>query len=60
MKYIFILALLASCMFKDGRYVDDNFIEEAGEAALQGYLGVDVDFTPSSPEKKPSTNFIKR
>lgn len=37
-------------MFKDNHYVDDNIVEEIGEAALKGYTGIDVDFTPSSPE----------
>lgn len=29
---------------------EDNLIEEAGEFALKYETGIDVDFTPSSPE----------
>ena len=46
-------------MFKDGVYQDDNIIEELGEAALNGYLHTDIDFTPSSPEKKPSVKLLE-
>lgn len=51
MKFLPLLIIFTSCMFKDGHYIDDNPVEEIAEAALQGYTGIDVDFTPSSPEK---------
>lgn len=33
-------------------YKSDNFIEESAEAIFKEYSGVEVDFTPNSPEKK--------
>ena len=45
-------------MFESGHYLADNPIEEIGEAALQGYTGINVDFTPSSKER-PTVDIIK-
>lgn len=46
-----IIMMMASCMFKEGKYVHDNPVEEIGEAALDSKTGLDLDFTPSSKEK---------
>lgn len=59
MKQIILLILLSSCMFKEGHYINDNPIEEIGEAALQGYTGANIDFTPYSPER-PKVNLIRK
>ena len=50
MKAIILLLALSSCMVKDGQYIPDNPVEEIGEAALKGYTGIDLDFTPGTPE----------
>lgn len=33
-------------------YQDDNFLEEVAEELIENELGLDVDLTPFSPEKK--------
>lgn len=49
---IMIITLISGgCMFKNGKYIHDNPIEEIGEAALDAKTGVSLDFTPSTPEK---------
>lgn len=52
MKFLPMLVIFTSCMFHDHHYINDNPIEEIVEAAIDGYLGVDVDLTPGSPEKQ--------
>lgn len=43
-------AIMFSCsMMKN--YPPDNIVEEVGEEVLDHYTGVDVDFTPWSPEE---------
>lgn len=43
------LAWLSGCSgMKD--YPPDNVVEEVAEAALDYYIGVDLDFTPLTPE----------
>jgi hypothetical protein len=44
--------MLTGCMWKDGRYIPDNPIEEISEDILKHETGIDIDFTPSTPEKK--------
>ena len=52
MIYILItLPMLFGCMWKDGEYVPDNPVEEIAEGIVDYKLGVDIDFTPGSPEK---------
>lgn len=53
MRKLFLLLMLSSCNFvmKDGKYVDDNPVEEITEAVIQHETGVNVDLTPWSPEK---------
>jgi hypothetical protein len=43
---------LASCAYieKQLGLEEDNFLEETGEFALKYETGIDVDFTPSTPE----------
>lgn len=50
MRYLIPLILFSSCMFKDGKYVDDNIFEEVAESILESKTGLDLDFTPSSQE----------
>ena len=52
MKQIFLLLFLSSCMWHDGHYISDNPIEEIGEGILQHETGIDLDFSPGTPEKK--------
>jgi hypothetical protein len=33
-------------------YPEDNFIEEGVEDAIDSWTGIDIDFSPASPEKK--------
>ena len=52
-----LLIILSGCavkdwMFKDGHYIPDNPIEEIGEAILEAKTGVNIDFTPGTPEGK--------
>ena len=46
-----ILIMTASCMFKEGKYVQDNMVEEVAEEVLDAKTGIDLDFSPSSKEK---------
>lgn len=48
-----ILWVLPSPMFQKGKWVADNPVEEKVEEAIKEATGVDVDLTPTSPEKKP-------
>lgn len=48
-SFVFIL-LLSSCMIKNGHYIDDNPVEEIAEAVIKVETGINIDFTPSSPE----------
>ncbi len=41
-------------MIKDGKYIDDNPVEEIAEGVLGAKTGVNLDFTPSSPEVRKS------
>jgi hypothetical protein len=48
-----VLALACIACEPVNRYFnlqDDNWIEESGEAVLKYKTGIDVDFTPSTPE----------
>jgi hypothetical protein len=47
---IVFLLLFSGCVFKDGKYVQDNPVEEIAEAVIDAGLGVDFDLTPGSPE----------
>ena len=64
MKHILLLLYLSSCMIRDGHYIPDNPIEEIGEGILKRETGVDLDFTPATPEKelqapkRPSRVFV--
>lgn len=57
--------ILASCCINVGcsylkHYPQDNIIEEIAEDVLQHETGIDIDFTPYSPEKGNNTiNFFK-
>lgn len=46
-----IIFLTSSCMFKDGKYVQDNIVEEVAEELADAKFGLDLDFSPLSPEK---------
>ena len=55
----FLLILILCLTFNGCSYVnhkigfpDDNLIEEIGEEILEGTIGIDIDFTPGTPEKK--------
>jgi hypothetical protein len=54
-KTIFIILALSltGCSYinKQMGLKDDNWMEEAGEAVLQAETGINLDFTPSTPEK---------
>lgn len=50
MKCIFLfIACLSSCSLIED-YRDDNIVEEIAESILEKETGIDVDFTPKSPE----------
>lgn len=51
MKYLILLLFLSSCMIKNGKYIPDNPIEEIAEAVLDAKTGINLDFTPSTPER---------
>lgn len=54
MKYVLpILMCLCSCSYINTRLglQDDNPIEELAEFAVKTQTGLDLDFTPSTPEK---------
>ena len=53
LKALFLALILSSCSaFNDKVGLsDDNPIEEFMEAALERKTGVNLDFTPRSPEK---------
>ena len=46
-----IIMTASGCMIKDGKYVSDNPVEEIAEAVLDSKTGLDIDFTPGTPEK---------
>ena len=46
-----IVMIMSSCMFKEGKYVQDNIVEEVAEGLVDTKFGLDLDFSPSSPEK---------
>jgi hypothetical protein len=48
---LILCILLCGCsqIWKD--YPQDNIIEEIAEAALKDKTGIDVDFSPETPEK---------
>lgn len=55
MKYVLLsfLLILSSCSYINQKLglEDDHFIEESGEAVLKDRVGLDLDFTPDSPEE---------
>ena len=51
MKKLLLLLILSGCMFKDGHYIDDNPVEEIAEGIIDSQLHVNIDLTPSTPEK---------
>lgn len=49
----FIISIVMSCSTVKGflnNYPDDNIIEELAEGVLDNQTGIDLDFTPWSPE----------
>ena len=50
MNKLLFLLILSGCMVKDGKYIDDNPVEEIAEAVLDAKTGLDLDFTPASKE----------
>ena len=47
-----LLWFIPSPMFQKGKYVHDNPVEEKLEETIKEATGMDIDLTPSSPEKK--------
>jgi len=54
----YILLFVLACMIPACHTInqklgleDDNILEESGEALLKYETGVDMDFTPDTPEK---------
>ena len=53
-KYLLTFTLLlSSCVFHNHHYIQDNPLEEVAEGILRRYSGVDVDFSPMTPENQP-------
>lgn len=50
MKYFLLLVCLCSCELLK-KYPQDNIIEEIAEDVLKHETGIDVDFSPGTPEK---------
>ena len=52
-KFIFLL-VLTSCglVYKDGKYVSDNPVEEIAEEIIHAETGLNLDVTPGTPEGK--------
>jgi hypothetical protein len=51
--FIFLVVSLTGCSYlnKEMGLKDDNCLEELGEAVLKAETGIDIDLTPSTPEK---------
>lgn len=51
-RFILVASMLIGCspINKKLGLPDDNIIEESAEAILKAESGIDIDFTPSSPE----------
>jgi len=45
------MILLSGCSLWEYLSTPDNAVEEIAEAALDHYTGIDLDFTPGTPEK---------
>lgn len=54
LNVIVFVVLLSGCHSLNQRFglADDNFIEEISEDVLKAKTGIDLDFTPDTPEKK--------
>lgn len=49
-----IIAVVAAVGYVSSKYLgDDNVVEELSEEVIEDMTGVDVDLTPSSPERTP-------
>lgn len=55
-----VLSFLCSCvsvpfMFRNGHYAQDNIVEEIAEEIVESKTGLDLDFSPDTPETKRSS-----
>lgn len=50
---LFLIAALSQCSFIK-KYPQDNVIEEYLEDLLESKTGLDLDFSPATPEKEKS------
>lgn len=51
MKFIFLISTLFLVGCQGWHYQPDNLVEEIVEEAIKAETGVDVDLSPSTPEK---------
>ena len=58
MKYIVLLIFFASCEFVPG-WQAESAVEELIEEAVKETTGVDLDLSPSTPERNNSFHFYK-
>lgn len=51
---VFLTFMLSSCSWINHKLglQDDNFVEEVFEGTVEREFGVDIDFTPETPERK--------
>jgi hypothetical protein len=53
---IVIMIVGAMCACSNGKYVDDNPVEELVEVVIKEKTGLDVDLSPKTSEDQTQTN----
>jgi len=50
--FLSLLLMCSSCTWLEKNYPQDNIVEEIAEEVLDVETGIDIDFSPSTPEPR--------